>query len=297
MIVSHSLYEDLRRVEKTNNRIAWTERLAAALAPLLADEEHAREVLGAALKAMKDERRPWHHGDGDGSASSGAGDEADPPLERLLAQALGTAAGLASKVLVDVEVVTAQRSELAGESLFQFGASSPSACGRRTSSSATRTCWPGWRVLAGWRPPGCPRRSHWRPARRSGHGRATYRAGWAAPAAGAACRWPRRSGSRRSACAPRGSVSAPRAPAACGGSAQARRRPAAGRHAHLRAAARRLPHLEAVRGLRDQRQPGPRPGLSIRGAIPIPSSRTVTSSSMPSSAAVSSTGPGSSRSG
>ena len=121
VIVSHSLYEDLRRVEKTNNRIAWTERLAAALAPLLADEERAREVLGAALKEMKNERRPWHHGDGASAASSGRGDEADLSLEALLAQALGTAAGLASKVPVDVEVVTAQRSDLAGESLFQFG--------------------------------------------------------------------------------------------------------------------------------------------------------------------------------
>jgi len=49
------------------------------------------------------------------------GDEPDPSLGALLAQALGTAAGLASKVPVDVEVVTAQRSDLAGESLFQFG--------------------------------------------------------------------------------------------------------------------------------------------------------------------------------
>lgn len=121
VIVSHSLYEDLRRVEKTNNRIVWTERLAAALAPLLADEERARAVLGRALEEMAHERLPWRRGGDDGAPSSERRDAADAPLEALLARAFGTAAGLASKVPVDVEVVTAQRSELAGESLFQFG--------------------------------------------------------------------------------------------------------------------------------------------------------------------------------
>ena len=102
-----------------NNRIAWTAGLAAALAELLEDDERTRAALEGRLRAMEEDTRPWRRGTGD--ERSAEPDPATLPLEQLVARALGTAAGLASKVPVDVEVVTARRSELAGDSLFQFG--------------------------------------------------------------------------------------------------------------------------------------------------------------------------------
>jgi len=119
LVVSHSLYEDLRRVEKTNNRIEWTASLAADLAALLEDDERTRTALTRRLEAMAQDTRPWRRATDD--ERDAEPDPAALSLEQLVARALGTAAGLASKIPVDVEVVTAQRSELAGDSLFQFG--------------------------------------------------------------------------------------------------------------------------------------------------------------------------------
>jgi predicted acylesterase/phospholipase RssA len=120
IVVSHSLYEDMRRVEKTNNRINWIRDATEALHPLLRDDDETRAALGAVLERMESEREPWHRGSGHSRRPLSAGTE-DEPLEALLERVLRAAAGLERKARVDVDLVTAHPSELAGASYLQFG--------------------------------------------------------------------------------------------------------------------------------------------------------------------------------
>jgi predicted acylesterase/phospholipase RssA len=101
VLVTHSTYEDLRRVEDTNNRIAWAEELYGALEPLLTRNRRAKSALAGVVQQIQEDRAA----DGDRNQEPPAGDVAG-----LLRQALNAATGLESKGRVNVEIVTARSS-------------------------------------------------------------------------------------------------------------------------------------------------------------------------------------------
>jgi predicted acylesterase/phospholipase RssA len=127
MFVTQSLYEDLRRVEKTNSRIRWTNEVADTLAKLLAAAPQAREQLEGVLTGIQSEKRQLHrHTERAPRPVDGE------PLAELVKRLLGAATGLEEKLEVGVEVVTAQASaggagvpplppRLAGSFLARFG--------------------------------------------------------------------------------------------------------------------------------------------------------------------------------
>ncbi len=100
IVVAHSVYQDLRRVEKTNNRIGATELLAAELAGLLKEDEATRSQLSQVVQRIRDR--------------AGSSKRTRAPLAKdvpgLLRQALFAAAGLESKEPVVVEIVAARSS-------------------------------------------------------------------------------------------------------------------------------------------------------------------------------------------
>jgi Patatin-like phospholipase len=106
VLVTHSLYEDLRRLEQTNDRIAWNERLCSVLAELLKDDAAATSALSAVVERMQKDKARW------------PGVEREPTkgdVRGLLEQALGSVAGLEGKRAVNVDIVAARNeSELAG---------------------------------------------------------------------------------------------------------------------------------------------------------------------------------------
>jgi predicted acylesterase/phospholipase RssA len=124
IMVTHSLYEDLRRVEKTNTRIAWSDDLADLLTSLLEglapNSKAQREVeaqLDAFLVAVAAQKATLR--------SPGAWRPARPGppanLRERIQRALAAASGLEDKNRVTVEVVSPGRGELAGGSLLQSG--------------------------------------------------------------------------------------------------------------------------------------------------------------------------------
>jgi hypothetical protein len=138
---SQSIYDDLKRVEKTNTRIAWIERLrdglGAALDQLPAEaRETVTSALTEAVEAMTREANSLR-GQRAGTADeddSGPGQElagATSPGE-LLSRALHMASGLAGKQAARVDVISPQLllaesgaasidQLLSGELLFHFG--------------------------------------------------------------------------------------------------------------------------------------------------------------------------------
>jgi predicted acylesterase/phospholipase RssA len=121
VVTTHSLFEDLRRAEKTNNQLAWAEslagRLAAAVSP--ADVEPVKAALREQFEEISLERsdlspgpRPKNHPE----PYAGRDD-----LESLLLNTLMAAAGLRSKLQVDISEVVGRNSEVAGASLARFG--------------------------------------------------------------------------------------------------------------------------------------------------------------------------------
>lgn len=96
MLMTHSLFEDLRRVEKTNSRLAWSERLAGVLCEVLSDDPVVRDRLAGLLTEIDSERR------GLGSVTAAAPSSTRALVERLVR----TATGLEHKTTVRVEVVS-----------------------------------------------------------------------------------------------------------------------------------------------------------------------------------------------
>lgn len=98
IMTTHSLYEDLRRTEKTNNRIAWADQLVDGLAPLIETDARARAVLGGLVKRIRQERKAWRGNDQS---------PVDGTVREMLAFAVGAAAGVENKRQIDIEVVAA----------------------------------------------------------------------------------------------------------------------------------------------------------------------------------------------
>ncbi len=119
------LYEDLRRIEKDNYRLAWAEQLTEELAPHLGDD--AREALSKVVERI-DQDRKGLRSDEPGRDTSRSDDGAD--ARDLLRRAAGEIGGLLGKRHVEVDVISplvlADESGdvaglLAGELIGDFG--------------------------------------------------------------------------------------------------------------------------------------------------------------------------------
>jgi Patatin-like phospholipase len=116
IVVTHSLYEDLRRVERVNSRIEWRQLVSAELARVIPDDADTRDTLETLIKKIRRQKD---------TASTG-GPRTREPLAKdvrgLLDQALDEATGLAGKRSIDVHVISAaDAADVAGGSLLNFG--------------------------------------------------------------------------------------------------------------------------------------------------------------------------------
>jgi predicted acylesterase/phospholipase RssA len=121
VVTTHSLFEDLRRAEKTNNQLAWARSLAARLAGAVseADEGAVKDALRAQVAEINRERAdptPVAR-----LEREPADDEEPDTLLELLERTLMLATGLQSKLQVDISEVVGRHSEVAGASLARFG--------------------------------------------------------------------------------------------------------------------------------------------------------------------------------
>ncbi len=106
ILVTHSLYEDLHKVERTNTRIAWTESLIETLEELLRENESAKPMLAELVRGIQDDNAELHGGEPK---------PVEEDLQSLLRQSVRAAAGLEDKHPVAVDVVAARDdSELSG---------------------------------------------------------------------------------------------------------------------------------------------------------------------------------------
>lgn len=137
---TQSLYDDLKRVEKTNSQIAWVnkvcESLGDALAALPAEEQGRLQVALSAvvgsIEADKGALRKQKASPGPQASQSPTPADADT-LTGLLSQTIGLATGVGGKRRVAVDVISplqliapgengpAVEDMLSGEVLFHFG--------------------------------------------------------------------------------------------------------------------------------------------------------------------------------
>jgi len=133
---NQSIYEDLRRLEKTNARIGWIkmvgEHLQAGLDHSVSDlsPDQRQQVLQGVAKALSDASEQMNSDASNireaiGIPAKSLGPSTDPPP--TLVDVLERAAGFSGKQQIKVEVVTpdpskgSAASQLAGEFLFHFG--------------------------------------------------------------------------------------------------------------------------------------------------------------------------------
>lgn len=124
---TQSLYEDLRRAEKTNSRLEWTQRLLAVLEGAVDDK--ARAQLADLVGKFRAEKTAI--GRHEAEAVAAEGPAAEGATKELLEEALQFATGLSGKHAVAVDVVspllldeagkTSVENLLAGEFLGHFG--------------------------------------------------------------------------------------------------------------------------------------------------------------------------------
>ena len=101
ILIAQSLYDDLRRVEKTNSRIEWTTELQATLGELLHDVPDAREHLIATIASI--ERQKHQELKLEMSAAEPREDES---IDELLGRAFDVATGVSKKRPIAVESVS-----------------------------------------------------------------------------------------------------------------------------------------------------------------------------------------------
>lgn len=123
IIPAQVLYDDLRRIERDNTRLAWTERFVETVAPLLSDDAVA--ALDEVVLAIDADREDLQSG-----GSHHERDRSDHDAATLLRTIAEEIAGLAGKRAVEVDVISplllADGDEsvpglLAGEFLGDFG--------------------------------------------------------------------------------------------------------------------------------------------------------------------------------
>ncbi len=114
LVARHTLYEDLRRVVKTNNQLELIGRLVNGLGNKLPNDQQTRDLLESVIGEAKRGRR---------GAGAPPGRRGAPPVRtvpELFEDALLQASGLQSKVKVDVEVVTGDPAQIPGGALGSF---------------------------------------------------------------------------------------------------------------------------------------------------------------------------------
>jgi hypothetical protein len=121
VVTTHSLFEDLRRAEKTNNQLAWAQSLAGRLAAAVsaADVEPVKAALREQLEEISLERSDMSPGPRPKNLPKPYDGPDD--LRSLMENTLMAAAGLQSKLQVDISEVVGRNSEVAGASLARFG--------------------------------------------------------------------------------------------------------------------------------------------------------------------------------
>jgi predicted acylesterase/phospholipase RssA len=121
VVTTHSLFEDLRRAEKTNNQLAWAQSLAGRLAAAVTPPDV--EPVKAALREQFEEISLERTDLSPGPRPKNVPKPYDGPddLRSLLLHTLMAAAGLQSKLQVDISEVVGRNSEVAGASLARFG--------------------------------------------------------------------------------------------------------------------------------------------------------------------------------
>lgn len=116
IVVTHSLYEDLRRVEHVNNRVKWRKLVLDKVADRIPTDDETRRALEAGIRTIRRQKN---------LASTGAPRKREPlatTVPGLFEQLLDEATGLAGKRYIDVHVVSAaDAADVAGGSLLNFG--------------------------------------------------------------------------------------------------------------------------------------------------------------------------------
>jgi predicted acylesterase/phospholipase RssA len=114
IVVTHSLYEDLRRVERVNSRVKWREEVADLLAGLVPDGNE--QQLAELLDRIRAERYFQQSGEAPDPEPLPAG------KRDLLNELIAEATGLKGKREIDVHVISSSPSAaVAGGSLLNFG--------------------------------------------------------------------------------------------------------------------------------------------------------------------------------
>jgi predicted acylesterase/phospholipase RssA len=126
VVSEQPLYDDLRKVDRDNSRLAWAARLSAALEPHLSDD--VREPLAALLAEIEENRRQRRGGS---AAELIGAPEDDAAVGELLRRALTDIGGLTGKRRQAVDLISplliAARTDepvsslLAGELIGDFG--------------------------------------------------------------------------------------------------------------------------------------------------------------------------------
>ncbi len=119
MVAAQSIYDDLRRAERRNSRLAWTAQLEAELEALLSGRPEAESALRSFVEGVRGERA---------ALAGGLPKPAPEGLAPLLAAALHEATGLSGKRQVAIEAVSPllldpgdPGKQLSGEFLGHFG--------------------------------------------------------------------------------------------------------------------------------------------------------------------------------
>jgi predicted acylesterase/phospholipase RssA len=82
IMTTHSLYEDLRRAEKTNNRIAWADQLVECLGDAMRTDPEVKKALEELAGRIQSDRNAWNQplpDSGNEQAPPDSGNEQAPP--------------------------------------------------------------------------------------------------------------------------------------------------------------------------------------------------------------------------
>jgi hypothetical protein len=135
---TRGIYDDLRRAEKTNSRLIWTEHFRNAVTPLLEEHDEAwRATLSQVLESFREQKAAIERKEPDAIQPSDEARQAAAPVPEdldaveLFRRVLAQASGLSGKHPARIEVVsplllpeaatTSMEELLAGEFLLHFG--------------------------------------------------------------------------------------------------------------------------------------------------------------------------------
>ena len=126
IVAGHSLHEDLRAVEKINQRIQAKDQLEAFMVKLVGDDRDRIQELAKLAGDVEELRKPWRHDPeppemvAARAPLTGAASD-DERVEALVQQVLETTTGLANKIPIKVEMISGDPAYLTGGGQHQFG--------------------------------------------------------------------------------------------------------------------------------------------------------------------------------